>query len=100
MTDEEKFLLVRTNKLVEENNVILRQMRRANRWGTAFRVFYWVIIIGVSIGALYFLQPYIDSVMKLYEQAQSSIQSLNSTVNQAQSAIGSVNSSIGNILKK
>lgn len=84
MTDEEKFLLERTAKMVEENNTILRRMRRANRFGIAFRIFYWVVIIGASVGALYFLQPYIDSTRDMIESAKSTISGVNTTVNQAQ----------------
>jgi len=87
MTDEEKFLLERTAKLVEENNVILRRMRRANRWGIAFRIFYWVVIIGISVGALYFLQPYIDSTRELINGAKETITGVNTSVNQAQAAL-------------
>jgi hypothetical protein len=67
MTPEEKSLLERTYKLGVENNEILRKMRRANRFALAFRAAYWVIVIGLAIGALYFLQPYVDAVMGTYQ---------------------------------
>jgi hypothetical protein len=77
MTPEERSLLERTYKIVEENNAILRGIRRANRWGIAVKVFYWVVIIGVTFGAFYFLQPYIESVLGLVDQAQESIRTIN-----------------------
>jgi hypothetical protein len=79
MTPEEKSLLERTCKMAEENNGILRKMRRANRWGTAVRVLYWVVIVGAAVGAFYYLQPYINSAMDVISKAQSAI---NSAVNQ------------------
>jgi hypothetical protein len=65
MNPEERSLLERTYKMVEENNTILRSIRRTGRIGIAIKVFYWVIIIGISIGAFYFIQPYIDAVKNI-----------------------------------
>ncbi len=66
MNPEEKQLLQKTFEMAEENNKMLRHIKRSNRLSMIFRISYWVIIIGISLGALYFIQPYIDSVMKAY----------------------------------
>jgi len=87
MTPEEKSLLERTYKIVEENNSILRGIRRSNRISVVMKVFYWVIIIGLSIGAFYFLQPYVNSMMGIVDEAQKAIQGVSGTVNQAQNAL-------------
>jgi len=86
MTPEEKSLLERTYKLAEENNSILRGIRRSNRWGIAFKIFYWLVILGITFGAFYFLQPYLESSLKLFNQAQESIKTIGGTVNQVQGA--------------
>ncbi len=62
MTPEERSLLERTHHLVQENNEILHKMRRSHRLGLVLRIFYWVIIIGISFGAFYLIQPYIDAI--------------------------------------
>ncbi|MDO8430516.1 MAG: hypothetical protein Q7S72_00800 [Candidatus Taylorbacteria bacterium] len=64
MNPEERSLLERTYKMVEENNAILRTIRRGNRIGMAFKAFYWIIIIGLSIGAFYVIQPYYEFMTK------------------------------------
>ena len=46
--------------MAEENNEILRKIRRGNRWSMAIKATYWVVIIGLSIGAFYFIQPYVE----------------------------------------
>ncbi len=46
-------------ELTKENNTMLRQMRRLQRWSTALKVAYWVILIGIAAGAFYFFQPYV-----------------------------------------
>lgn len=90
MTPEEKSLLERTYKIVEENNTILRGIRRANRLSMLVRIFYWLIIIGVTFGAFYYLQPYIESVFKIVDHAQQSLQSINGTVGNVQGALNSI----------
>ncbi len=60
MTPEEKELLNKTYKLAEENNGILKSMRLSNRVSTVFRFAYWFIIIALSFGAYYFIQPYMN----------------------------------------
>ncbi len=90
MTPEEKSLLERTYKLAEQNNAILKGIRRTNRIGIAIKIFYWLVIIGATLGAFYFIQPYIESTMGLLDQAQNSIQSINGTVGQVQGALNSL----------
>ncbi len=66
MNPEEKKLLQEVVDLSHENNKMLHKMQRAAIWATAFRIFYWLLIIGASVGAFYFFQPYIDDMKALY----------------------------------
>lgn len=66
MTPEERSLLERTYKLSEENNEILRSIRRSNRLSIAMRIAYWVVILVASFGAYYFIQPYVNAVVSTY----------------------------------
>ncbi len=66
MPPSEKELLEKSVILAEDNNKILRSMRNSMRWGRIMTVVYWVLIIGISVGAFYFLQPYVDQVVKTY----------------------------------
>jgi hypothetical protein len=65
MTPEERSLLERTASLAEENNQMLRSLRRSNRISMAMRAVYWVLILIVSFGAYYLIQPYVDTMMSL-----------------------------------
>ena len=60
MTPEEKSLLERTYKMAEDNNRILLSIRRSARWGSTMRYVYWFVIIALSVGAYYFIQPYVN----------------------------------------
>ena len=80
MNPNEKELLEKTYELSKENNHILRGIRSSNRWAAIFKLFYWVIIIGVSIGAFYYLQPYLDIATKTYKSIQGDLNNVNSLV--------------------
>lgn len=66
MNPEERELLESIRKLTEENNQIVKSLRRLQRWASFWSVFRWVLIIGSALGAYYYLQPYIDQVWELY----------------------------------
>ena len=87
MTPEERSLLERTHKLAEENNKILHSLRRANRFATVMTIGYWVVIIGVSFGAYYVIQPYIESIFTLYGKIQSDATTTHSTITSLQSLL-------------
>lgn len=66
MQPEERELLQKMYALVEENNKILHKMRRSALLTSVFQIFYWVMILGLSFGAFYFIQPYINNVIGAY----------------------------------
>ena len=61
-------LIERIVELTEENNKILRQMRRANRFSYFFTFIKWLIIIGSAVGAYYYLEPYLTPLMEFYQK--------------------------------
>jgi len=76
MTPEEKSLLERTNKLAEENNTILKSMRRSARFANALKLAYWVVIIFLSIGAYYAIQPYVNTMISYTPELQNILKTL------------------------
>ncbi|TSC77549.1 MAG: Uncharacterized protein G01um101424_343 [Parcubacteria group bacterium Gr01-1014_24] len=77
MDPESQKLLERTSELAEENNKILRSMRRSQRISGIIRFVYWAFIIGSAIGAYYFIQPYLEQIMSIYGGAKSNLDSVN-----------------------
>lgn len=73
MNSEERELLERTLRISEENNKILKGMRRAGRLATGFRIFYWLVIIGLGFGAYYFIEPYVKQLNSVYSQFNSTL---------------------------
>lgn len=79
MTPEEKDLLERTYELTKENSELLRKLNRTRVWAIAWRVTYWAIILLLSLGAYYFIQPYIEAVRGVlpgFSEAVNNFQSL------------------------
>ena len=81
----EREALKRISDTVEENNKILKSIRRGKRWGIAFRVFYWIVIIGASVGAFYYIQPYIDNAKDAYQKVQGTLSGVKSATDKVQS---------------
>lgn len=70
-------------KLDKTYNLVER-VRRIQKQGQAFRIFYWTLIILATFGAFYYIQPYIDQLLEAYtgiqntqEQLKTSIPSIN-----------------------
>ncbi len=76
MDPEERKLLEETHRLAEENNGMLRSIKRSMRISSIVRGIYWLFIIGSAIGAIYLLQPYIDQFKEVYEGATSTYESI------------------------
>ncbi len=76
-----------TLELAQENNRILRSIQRARRWGIAFSILKWVIIIGSSVGLYYYFEPQINSVMDAWDLAAGMIESTKSQLNAINGAL-------------
>ncbi len=50
----------------EESLKILRKMHRAAIAGRFFWVFKWAVIIGLSVGAYYYIEPYLRAIMNSF----------------------------------
>ncbi|MEK7585844.1 MAG: hypothetical protein AAB477_01255 [Patescibacteria group bacterium] len=66
MDPETKQLLKESLELSKENNHMLKKMVRSQRWTNVYRVVYWGIIIFSSVGAYYFIQPYLSNLVNVY----------------------------------
>ena len=66
MTPEERQMLRESLELSRKNNEILHKLYRATLWGRAIKGLYWLILIGITVGSFYFIQPYIDTLTGVY----------------------------------
>lgn len=73
MDQEIKSLLEENLRLSKENNELLVKVRNFQRWSQISKVLYWFVIIGVALGAFYFIKPYFDNVLNIYTGGVSDI---------------------------
>lgn len=66
MAQDEKELLEKTYKLSEENNNILRKMRRSAIYSRIFKVLYLLVALVLATSLYYVIQPYFDKVINIY----------------------------------
>ena len=71
MDEEDKKMLEETLELEKENNKLIRKVRSVQKQAHFFRVAYYVIIVGIAVGAFYFLQPYIDRVESVWDETSA-----------------------------
>lgn len=83
MDDELKTLLKENLALTREMHELLRKMHSAQKWARFLRLLYWLVIIGISVGAFYYLsgplQGLIDTYRGLlggFEKAEQGMSSL------------------------
>ncbi|HBV01305.1 MAG TPA: hypothetical protein DEF00_02845 [Candidatus Taylorbacteria bacterium] len=95
MTPEERQLLIQTHRLVEENNALLRKMRRSAIVGRVIHLLYWAIIIGFSVGAYYVIQPYVDQIRGIYDGFKGNVESVKGSAASALSGVGELFQNIG-----
>lgn len=76
---ELKEIVKRQGVVIDEMNKTLHGMRRSQRWHTFMRVAWWVLIFAVSTGFYYYyVQPYIDTIITAYQNAQHGVQQVQS----------------------
>jgi len=93
MSPEERDLLTKSIKLSEENNKMLRRMRRNARFAVVWKIFYWAVIIGLSYGTYVYFEPYIKQARDLSATIQKDVGSI-------QDAASKLPETINGLLKK
>ena len=79
MPDEEKEILEQTYELAKDTNDKVSRLYRSYKWGRAFKIFYWVAIIGLSLGAYWLIQPYIEQLSQVYGGLSDTVNKIHDT---------------------
>lgn len=59
--------LIEIKSLAIENQRMIKGIYKRIRFSAIFSTLKWIIIIGVTLGAFYYVQPVFEAVMKTYE---------------------------------
>lgn len=81
MEKEIKELLEANLKLSQENNELLKKVRRVQKRAYAAKIAYWVIILLVAFGAYYYIQPYVGKIENAYNQGVTNLQQFKDLAN-------------------
>jgi hypothetical protein len=73
MESEDREILRRVLELSQKNNKMLNSIQRSMFWNKLFRIVYWAIIVGVAIGAYYYLEPYVNGVLQVYGSVKDNV---------------------------
>lgn len=76
MDPESKKLLEATYALEKENNKMLHSMKRSMVMARIMSILYWIIIIGISVGAYYYIQPYVNQIIKTYGTVNTALKNI------------------------
>lgn len=87
-------LLEKNLKISEENNELLKKMHRTQRLAQIMSISYWVLIIAITFGVYYYLQPYLEAIFGVYANLMGGIEDI-----QQKSQSFSDTGVFGNILK-
>lgn len=77
--------LIAIERKIDNTNAMITKMRRVQRNANAFKLVYWLIIIGLGIVALFAIQPYITMLGNTFGPPEEEGNSLNSLLEQYQS---------------
>ena len=67
MSQDTEELLQRVLELEQENNKMLRKLRSHARWSAIFSFVYWLIIVGSTAAAFYYIQPVLTQLLASYQ---------------------------------
>jgi len=84
MDPESKQLLQNTLALAEENNKMLHKIRSVQKRAAIWQTLKYILIIGIALGAFYFLDPYLNKIIGLYNSVAGIQQKLNTTTSPLQ----------------
>lgn len=57
--------------MMQENNKMVRRLHTAYRINSVISIIKWTVIIGFTVGAFYYIQPYLENMLKLYGSINS-----------------------------
>ena len=82
-------------ELTQENNKILRSMRRSQRWSSILTFLYWTVILGSILGIYYYFQPTIQKYTKTLQTSVGIIQNFEKAAGSIPTSIQSAKNLIG-----
>jgi hypothetical protein len=77
MDPESKKLIEETLALAKENNKMLHKVRRVQKFSAFWQGLKILVIVGVAFGLFYYMEPYLNKIINLYNTISGTEQKLN-----------------------
>ena len=88
MADEELKVLLRENiEVSKESLKILKKINRGRIFGNVFSVLKWTLIIGLSFGAYYYIEPFLSQYVDMLRGLTSGVENIGEISNNINSAV-------------
>lgn len=84
MDPESKRLIEETLRLTKENNKMLHKVRNVQKWDTFWRSLKMILVVAVALGALYFIEPYVNKMIELYDSISGVTEKVDNTTSSFQ----------------
>ena len=81
MSHENKSIEEKILELTQENNELLKKVRRNQKLTWNFRVIYWTVIIAAALGVFYVFKSPLNTVVNEFSGLKNTIQSISDKVN-------------------
>jgi len=91
LIEENNKLLKENLALTEKNAKKIRKIQLYLRRTMVWKFIYWIIIIGITIGAYYLSRPYINNAVDKYNTIQEQIEKTSNVINDPGSFFEGVN---------
>ena len=100
MDSESKELLEESVELSKENNKMLQKIRGIQKREFIWRALKIVAIIALALGAYYYIEPYLNKVVNVYNSIIGIQQDIKSTADSVKNVTNVPNNLIQDLLKK
>ncbi len=88
MADEELKVLLRENiEVSKESLKILKKINRGRIFGNVFTTLKWTLVVAVSFGVYYYIEPYLTKYLDLIKGLTSGVENIQKVGNNVNSAI-------------
>lgn len=68
-----------TREIAERNHELIDKVYSMLWQSRVFSIIYWVVLIGIAVGAFYFLEPYINQLVDVYGNLESQLNAIPGT---------------------
>ncbi len=55
------------SEMLKENQKMVKSLYHRAQWAVAFGILKWVLIIGITVGSFYYIQPFVEKFMVAFD---------------------------------